>query len=373
MKKIELNSSELSNKVQSVSKVQSNKNTLPILDCVRFECKDGKLNIEAAEEGCYARSWMSVNSGENVVFGINSKTLKDVLKTLPEQNITLSVDSASVIIKHAQGKVELPNESMEEWPATPEAGEDNCLSVSADALRSILAHCHPFIMPDELRPVMNAICLRFGNEAGKLDAVASDGHSLIKQTHDCSFCCKGENTILIYNRFAKSIEQMLGKQTDTVDIFFNDRFAYVRLQEFDCTIRLIEGKYPNYNSVIPTNYSSSVAVNKKEFTKCLEYVMPCSNASSMILSMTIKDGQISMRTADTDFGKSADANLPAEITGHDTVVGLKTTSLVEIMKHIPTDEVVMMYSDAGRAWMFLPKEQLSDMEQTIILMPMMLS
>lgn len=373
MKKIELNSSELNNKVLNVSKVQNSKNMLPVLDNIRFECKDGKLSIEAAEEGCHARTWMSVDSGEDVLFGVNAKDLKEILKTLPEQNITLSIDAKTVIIRHAHGKMELPNVSMEDWPAAPEAGQDNCLSLSANTLRGIISHCYPFIMVDELRPVMNAICLRFGKEPGKLEAAATDGHFLIKQTHTCSYSGEGEKTILVYNRFAKCIEQMLGKQTDNVDIFFNDRYAYIRMQDFDCTIRLIEGNYPNYNSVIPTDYTDSISVNKKEFTKCLEYVMPCSSAVSMILAMTVKDGQLQMRTSDFDWGKSAEASLTAEITGKDTVVGLKTTSLIEIMKHIPTEEVVMMYANAGRAWVFLPKEQLADMEQTIILMPMMLA
>ena len=373
MKTIELNSSELNNKVQNVSKVQSNKNTLPILDNIRFECKDGLLNIEAAEDGCYVHTWMTVNSGDDVVFGVNAKSLKDVLKTLPEQTLTIQVNKSSIIIKHEHGQMKLHNESMEEWPVTPEAGRENNITFSVDVLRNILSHCFPFILPDELRPVMNAICLRFGNTEGKVDAVASDGHSLIKQVHDCTFNCKGETTILLYNRFAKCIEQLLGKQEGSVDIFFNERFAYFRMADSECTVRLIEGNYPNYNSVIPNNYVDSLTVNKKDFVKCLEYVMPCSNAASMILSMTVNEGQIHLRTADADYDKSAEATLPAEVTGKDTVVGLKTTSLIEIMKHIHSDEVLMKYAESSRAWMFFPKEQAENMEQTIILMPMMLS
>lgn len=371
MKKIELNLSELFNKVQSISKVQTNKNMLPVLDNIRFVCKDGLLSMDAAEEGCFAHTWMSVESGEDVTFGINSKSLREILKTIPEQNITIEINHASCIIRHNRGKMELPNVSMEEWPETPGVDVENFLSIPAETLKNIFTHCSPFIMVDELRPVMNTICLRFGNH--KMDAVASDGHTLIKQTYHCDYSSTEEKTLLVFNRFGKVVEQLIGKQTEPVGIYFNKTHILFRLQNFDCTIRQVEGNYPNYNSVIPNDHTDSLSVNKKEFMQGLDFVNPCANTASMILALTVGDNEIHLRTADADYGKSADTTVPAEITGQKTVVGLKCTYLTEILKHIHTEEVVMTYSNGHRAWVFLPKEQMADSEQVIILMPMMLN
>lgn len=368
---ITINSSELSNKVQTISKIQDNKPVLPVLENIRFKCSDNVVSIEAAGTDCSARTSIPVVDGADCTFGVASALLVDILKSIPSQPITLEIENNNCTVRHARGCMTVPVADISDWPTTFTVEHTQTLTLSSASLKNIVQKCSPFVEDDEFKPTLCTICLRYGSTDGKLEAVGTDGHSLLKLVYDCTSTVDGVHTILVHRRFAKSLENMLSSATGDVDIHFDGRNVQVEMSGFDFTFRQVEGKFPNYNSVIPTNYTDSLVVNRKEFLQTLDYVRPCTNQTTMVVAVETGTDEITLQGIDTDMGRNAYASMTASVSGSHVVAGLKDLYLTLIFKSITTDEVRVSYRSAQHAWVFQPVSADADNDMTIILMPML--
>lgn len=370
-----VSSSALSSKLNMLAKVIGSKNSLPILDCFLFQVANGEMSITASDSDNVIKSTLALtdHDGEGE-FCVPNRVILDALKELPEQPLHFDVDAAgeaiAIKIVYQNGLYNFTGQSAEDYPRT-QSMNDACTTVSLptemlinNISRSLFATAN-----DELRPVMNGIY--FDLTADALAIVASDGHKLVRSKN---FTIKSESpsAFNLPKKPASLLKNILSKDGDDAIIKFDDRSAEIQFTDGVMRCRLIDGRYPNYNSVIPNN-PNEVTVDRKGLQSALRRVLPFASESSQLIRFHIESGRFEVSSEDIDFSTSAKEQLSCEYNGSPISIGFKGSSLMEILSNLTSDNIIIQLADPSRAGIIVPAEQPENEDILMLIMPMLLN
>ena len=370
-----VSSSALSSKLNMLAKVIGSKNSLPILDCFLFQVANGEMSITASDSDNVIKSTLALtdHDGEGE-FCVPNRVILDALKELPEQPLHFDVDAAgeavAIKIVYQNGLYNFTGQSAEEYPRT-QSMNDACTTVSLptemlinNISRSLFATAN-----DELRPVMNGIY--FDLTADALAIVASDGHKLVRSKN---FTIKSESpsAFNLPKKPASLLKNILSKDGDDAIIKFDDRSAEIQFTDGVMRCRLIDGRYPNYNSVIPNN-PNEVTVDRRGLQSVLRRVLPFASESSQLIRFHIESGRFEVSSEDIDFSTSAKEQLSCEYNGSPISIGFKGSSLMEILSNLTSDNIIIQLADPSRAGIIVPAEQPENEDILMLIMPMLLN
>ena len=369
-----VSSTALSSHLQAVSRVINSKNALPILDCFLFDLQDGTLSVTASDSETTMVTSLEVNESDaDGRFAVTAKTLLDALKEIPEQPLAfdINIGTLEINVQYQNGKYSLMGQSADEFPQLTQLG-DNAVRVEIDAEvllnginRSVFATAD-----DELRPVMNGIY--FDITTDDITMVASDGHKLVRCK---TFAAHGNEraAFILPKKPASLMKNLLAREQGTVTIEFDERNAVFTLENYRMVCRLIEGRYPNYNSVIPQNNPYKVTVDRQSLIGALRRVSIFSSQASSLIKLRLSNNQITISAQDIDFSTSAEETQTCQYDGNDMSIGFKSTFLLDILNNISAEEVVIELADPSRAGVIIPVEQEEKEDLLMLLMPMMLN
>ncbi len=369
-----VSSTALLSHLQAISKVINSKNTLPILDCFLLELKGSTLTLTAADSETRMVTSLEVNEAEgNGKLAVNAKNLLDPLKELPEQPLTFEInnDNLETFIYFHNGKYNFIGQSGEDYPQ-PKELKDTAISLTIEPQilfsginRTLFASAD-----DELRPVMNGVY--FDITPDDLTFVASDGHKLVRCK---TLAAKGTEraSFILPKKPANLLKALLPKEAETVEIKFDENNAYIKMASYTMTCRFIEGRYPNYNSVIPQNNANKVNLDRLAFLNALKRVSVFSNQASNLIRLQLSDKNIIVSAQDIDFSTAAEETIPCEYAGTTMNIGFKSSFLIEILNNIPASDISLELSDPSRAGLIIPVENEENEDLLMLLMPMMLN
>lgn len=372
--RFDVSSTALLSRLQSISKVIASKNSLPILDSFLFDLSGNKLTITASDsETRLVTSVSVINAQGTGLFAISAKILLDPLKELPEQPLTFDIndENLEIFIHFQNGKYNFIGQKGDTYPQQKPLNE-NVISITMEAQmllngisRSLFATAD-----DELRPVMNGVY--FDIRTDDLTFVASDGHKLVR-LRNLSVKSPERAAFILPKKPANLLKGLLAKEADVISIKFDDNNAYVNCSNFEMVCRLIEGRYPNYNSVIPQDNPYKVTIDRISFLNALKRVSVFSNPASSLVKLQLKESEMIVSAQDIDFSTSAEEKIMCNFDGVDLSIGFKATYLIEILSNINSGEVVLELADPSRAGLLVPSENEENEDLLMLLMPMMLN
>jgi DNA polymerase-3 subunit beta len=369
-----LSSSTLSSKLSILSKVIMNKNSMPILEGFLFEVNDNLLTITASDSENVMKATCQLNESDgNDRFVVNSQTIIDAVKELPEQPLTFEVDTQEYTIKvyYQNGKYNFTAQNANEYPQTqPMPTDVTTITFDSGVLLANLGRTIFATANEQLRPVMNGIYFDITPDYTAI--VASDGSKLVRNR---CFAIKSENAaaFILPKKPATLLKNVLTKDGGEVVIKFNDRNAVISFSDGVLICRLIEGRYPNYNSVIPKDNPNHLRIDRKTLISAMRRVMPFASESSELVKFKVEMGQVEISSEDVDFATSARESLICDYDGMPMAIGFKGPALTEILSNIESEEVVIELADPSRAGVVLPGEQPEHEEVLMLIMPMLLN
>ena len=368
-----VSSTGLFSHLQAISRVINSKNSLPILDCFLLELTDGTLTVTGSDSETTLCTTLEVteNDGDGR-FAVNCKTILDALKEIPEQPLTFEVnDGMEIVVKYQNGKYSLMGRNADEYPQAATLGSNAVnVTLGAPVLMNGINRSLFATADDELRPVMNGIYFDITTE--DITFVASDGHKLVRNK---SYKAHGNEkaAFILPKKPANLLKNLLPKEMGDVQIGFDDRNAVFLLENYTLTCRLIEGRYPNYNSVIPQNNPHKATIDRAAFVSGLKRVSVFSSAASSLVKLRLDMNTIQISGQDIDFSTSAEETMMCQYEGAPMSIGFKSTFLIDILNNISSPEVVMELTDPSRAGVIVPVEQEAEEDLLMLLMPMMLN
>ncbi len=368
-----VSSSELNSQLQTLSKVINSKNTLAILDCFLFEVANGKMKITASDiENMMSTSINLEDSDVAGRFAIPNRTILDAMRELPEQPLTFDVDIENLTIKvlYQNGMYNFTAMNADEYPQVQPIGDGaSVITIDASILANNIARSIFATAQDELRPVMNGIY--FDLTAESLAIVASDGHKLVRNRN---FTVKSDTpaAFILPKKPANLLKNVLGKEANDVVIKFDSRNAEISFGEGTLSCRLIEGRYPNYNSIIPNNNPNELNIDRKVLLSALRRVLPFASGTQLI-RFHLEAGKLELKSEDIDFATSAHEKLTCNYNGNPMNIGFKGGSLTEILNNIDSEEITIHLSDPVRAGIIEPTKQAENEEVLVLIMPILLN
>ena len=369
-----VSSTALSSKLNALAKVINSKNSLPILADFLFDIQDNVLYLTASDSENVINTQMELTESDaNGRFAINNHDLLEAIKGFSEQPITFDVNLQDNIAKisYQNGLFSLPVENADEYPQSQPITEGiNTIVMPSNVLADNINRSLFATAQDELRPVMNGIYFDLTPE--HLAVVASDGHKLVRNK---VFTVQSEQpaSFILPKKPAGLLKNLLQKDGGDVEIKFNERNAEINYGDGRLSCRLIEGRYPNYNSVIPQNNTNTLTVDRLAILAALRRVQPFANDSSNLIRFHVEGSTLQLDAEDFDFSKTATERMICDYNGQPMSIGFKGSAFIEILTNFDCEEVIIQLADPSRAGLVIPSEQPEGQDVLMLMMPMLLN
>ena len=372
--KFNVSSSKLFAQLQALSKVIAPKNSLQILEDILFDLQGNQLTMTASDGETTIRTSIEVENPEGqgkVASG--AKLLLETLKEFPEQPLTFAIDEAnfSINITSSNGVYSFVGANGNEYPEMPLDGEQvGRIEMPAEVLLDAINRTIFCTADDELRPVMNGIY--FDMLEDRIVLVATDAHRLVRYTNT-SVSAANPMSFILPKKPANLLRSVLAKEEGNVVIIFGQKNARFEFGQTLVVCRQIEGRFPNYNAVIPQNNQNKVVVDRQTFVNACKRVAVFANTGTSLLKLALSENQIKISSQDIDFSTSAEETIACSYTGTAMAIGFKAPFLIEILNAITCDEVMLELADPARAGLIMPDENKEGENLLMLLMPMLLN
>ena len=359
----------------SVGGAMAGKNkTIPILDCVKCEIRNGVLKVSSfnGEVGVSAKVALESADEGIVPFCFTFSDIVTFVKAIKDEFITIALNEKSYTVSHSKGKASFSLLDAEDFPSVSamEVFKSNDgVSFKADSkdLSEVMGEALMFVSGDQLRPVLSGVYMVVKDESVKV--YASDSHRLYSNVI-LATNVKGEGSIVIPPMTVSSLVKSLDGGLD-VDICFDGKNIGFRCGDVLIVSTSIVGRFPNVESVIPRDYTMGFTFNVDAITDSLNRVMVAANAASNHLRMSFNAiNGLEMNAEDLGFNKTASENVMIEDALGDVTIGFKGTFLSSCLKAIGTDMCRMVGTDNKKAVVF--KEINGNDDKVVLLMPVMI-
>lgn len=373
-----VSSTELLSHLQAISRVINSKNSLQILDNFLLKLDGETLTMTASDIETTMITTMQVQDVEGAgQVAVSSKLLLDTLREFSEQPLTFTIDdnNLAMVITSANGTYNFIGQNGDMYPQLPTLEENaRQLTVEVPTLLDGISKTFFCMADDELRPVMNGIYFDIVPE--KVTMVATDAHKLVKfgSKFVSSSLQSGEAmSFILPKKPAIVLKNILPKESGEVEIKFDEKNAYFMLSNYTMVCRQVEGRYPNYNGVIPKNNPHKVIVDRNTLLNALKRVSVFSNQASNLIKLDFSNNKVQISAQDIDFSISAEETITCQYEGESIKIGFKSTFMIEMLSNVGASEIVLELADPSRAGIILPVNDESDDELLMLLMPMLLN
>jgi len=372
--KFNVSSTKLFAQLQGLSRVIASKNSLAILEDVLFDLNGQVLTMTASDGETTIRTAIDVENAEGagkVAFG--AKLLLETLKEFPEQPLSFQIDDQNygLNITSSNGTYSFVGQNGNEYPEMAiDGAEGNTFTMNADALLNAINKTIFCTADDELRPVMNGIF--FDLQPDHITMVATDAHRLVRYTNTTVSAAEPQSFILP-KKPALLLKNVLMKESEEVTVTFGDRNAKFAFGRTLIVCRQIEGRFPNYNAVIPQNNQNKVVVDRQTLLNACKRVAVFANTGTSLLKLALGENKITISAQDIDFSTSAEETIACSYAATPMAIGFKAPFLIEILGQIESSEVMLELADPARAGLILPVENEENEDLLTLLMPMLLN
>mgnify|MGYP004613931875 FL=1 len=372
--KFNVSSTKLFAQLQAVSRVIASKNSLAILEDVLFDLNGSTLTLTASDGETTIRTSLDVENAEGAgKVASGARLLLETLKEFSEQPLTFSIDEQNFAVNmvSTNGTYSFVGVNGNEYPEMPATEEDtHSVTMSSKMLLDAINKTIFCTADDELRPVMNGIFFDIATD--KITMVATDAHRLVRYTNT-SVSAAEPISFILPKKPATLLKNILGKDDNEVVITFGQKNAKFEFGQTIVVCRQIEGRFPNYNAVIPQNNQNVVVIDRQTLINACKRVAVFANTGTSLLKLALSENQIKISAQDIDFSTSAEETIACEYNGMPMSIGFKAPFLIEILNAISSTDVKLQLADPARAGLILPTENEENQDLLLLLMPMLLN
>ena len=366
-------SSGLLRQLQAISGVLNSNNPLPILDNFLFVIEKGLLTISASDLETTMTTYLSVDAKASGKIAVPAKILLETLKTFPEQPLTFTIDEKTfnIEISSDYGKYKLTGFDGEEFPKLPVLEGTTSLEMPSLVMLQAINKTLFATGNDELRPVMSGVFCQLGKEG--LTFVATDAHKLVRYRRTDTKA-NAETTFILPKKPLTLLKNIFTGTDEVLKINYNENNAFFEFGTISLICRLIDGRYPNYEAVIPLENPSKLTIDRAALLNSVRRVSIFSNKTTHQVRLKIKGSELQISAEDIDFANEANERLSCHYTGEDMEIGFNARFLSEMLSNLESDQINIEMSAPNRAGILTPAEGSNSAEDILMLvMPVMLN
>jgi len=367
-----VSSSQLLKQLQVLSGVINSSNTLPILDNFLFELNQNELKISASDLETTMSTSIEVESESEGSAAISSRILLDTLKTFPNQPLTFKTEGNSTIeISSSHGKYDMAYFDGNEFPKAVSIESPSSTVIPGEVLATAISKTIFAAGNDDLRPVMSGVFFQFTTDG--LTFVATDAHKLVKYSRT-DVVANDAAEFIMPKKPLNLLKGILAGNESDVTIEYNNSNAKFTFDNVVLVCRLIDGKYPNYEAVIPKENPNKLTVERGIFLNSVRRVSIFSSKTTHQIRLKMAGTELNISAEDLDYSNKAEERLVCEYQGDDMQIGFNSRFLTEMLNNLSSNEVLIEMSLPNRAGILTPIDGVVKGEFiTMLVMPVMLN
>jgi DNA polymerase-3 subunit beta len=357
-----------------VSGVVPTRTPLAFLYNIHAVLKGNVLTLTASDGDVFLITDVSVEGSEDGSVLIPARPLQELMRELPGAEIEFSTTNEQHLLVSAdRGKFTIPGEDPSRYPPAPEEKPPQKVSFKSQELREILEQTTFAVSNDELRPALTGLLLEFKTD--EIRAVATDGHRLVKLVRSKEAVQTEtppeEIEVIVPLRTLNLLQRNL-ENSDNVDVYLASNRVVFDTGDLTITSKVVEGKFPAYDAVIPKDNPNLLLVDVQPFTAAVKRVSIFANQINRLVVLRIKSDSINISAEDPDSGRRAEEEIEAGFDGEEMEIGYNAQYLLEALRHVPDDAIEMRLGSATSAGIIKPKEAPEGTDLLMLLMPIRL-
>jgi DNA polymerase III subunit beta len=337
--------------IQKVQAVVERKNALPLLSNVRIVAEKDAIEMNATDLEVGIRDTIAVDVADTGSITVSAKKLYEVLKELPEENLTFKVeDNFWISISCGSSKFKLVGMSDEDFPRLPDFEESNFIPVSSDILDMLTRKSVYAVSHDENRRVLNGVFFTVSGDMVRM--VATDGHRLayVESPNQTQL---PEFEIIIPQKGVREIQRMISSGIEELHFGIMENHVVFKVENEMVLTRLVDGKFPDYTKVIPETCDTEIQFDKDSLYNSLRRVSLFSDLKVRGVKFEVDSKRLQISASTPEYGEAKD-QLPIEYDGDAFSVGFNVNYVLELLRTVDSEIVVMKIGDPSGPIIFKP-------------------
>lgn len=346
-------STDLLKHLQTIGGVQGSNNTLAILDNFLFEIGQNSLTVSASDLETTMITKMEVKAETEGAIAVPARLLMDYLKTLPEQPLTFTIDESTlgIEISSSFGKSKMAGFPADEFPKNPVMEDPSSITIPAEVLSEAIQKTIFATGNDDLRPVMSGLFCELGTDGIRF--VGTDAHKLVRFSRS-EIKAPNNGSFILPKKPLNLLKSTLSSTDADVVLEFDGTNARLSFDDNVVIARLIDGKYPNYEAVIPKDNPNKMLVSRTALLGSIKRVSIFSNKTTHQVRLRISGSELSISAEDLDYSNEANERLTCSYEGDDMEIGFNSRFLIEMLSNLDTEDVQLSLSAPNRAGILSP-------------------
>jgi DNA polymerase-3 subunit beta len=365
--KFSITQSEFAEVIQTVIGTVPSKSTLPVLSTLLVEASGGRLTVTATDLDISVRTGIGCEVLDEGRACLPARRLSEIVRELPSDKVEVTIEQDKAVLKCGKGQFKLMGVDPEDYPKLPEVTAERQVKLGTDPLRKMIRKCIYAVSNDETRPMLNGVLVELGE--GTFGMVATDGHRLayVKRQHEVG---KGTKRDIIVP--PKALNQVLKLASEEeVQVGFAKNYAVFEMGKTTVYCRLLEGPFPDYRQVIPSEHPKKATLSRSELVGAIRRVSVLADQATKQIKLGLRTNAVEVATRTADVGEATE-EVPAQYGGEELEVGFNANYLLDSLGSMEADEVTLAGNTAVSASVLWPADQEEGEELICLVMPVRL-
>lgn len=357
----------------------SNKSPLPLLSCVLLETEKSGLRVTGTDLDVTTSVVVPCTVKSPGKAAVSARHFNDVVRKMPKGPLTLAVRSGQCEVTYGDGRgwSRFPVQDPADFPRIPELKAESKVALDGDSLSRLAARTSYAASTEDTRPQLNGVLLQCSDQ--QVMFVSTDGHRLARATRKGAYTALGPQGVIVPGRALSAVSRTADEATSPVEIEIaaarNQAGFTAQVGEYRVQIltRLLEGPYPNYEQVIPKDNPKALTARRADLIEAVDLVASHADNVTRQVRFSVGNGKLGVSSTTQELG-AGEQQLAAEYSGDDMEIGYNASYLLDILRSIPTDQVVFRLKTALSAGVIEPVGALPEGEEELLclIMPLRL-
>jgi DNA polymerase-3 subunit beta len=330
--------------LQAVIGVVERRQTMPILSNVLLVARDGSLSVTATdlEVELVASAEVEVESGGEIT--VSGRKLLDICRALPDgSDISISLSGEKLNVRSGRSKFTLATLPTADFPTVEDIKAGQTIQVSQETLRRLIEKTHFSMAQQDVRYYLNGMLLETGGN--HLRAVATDGHRLALCEAEIEGAALDEQQVIVPRKGVLELQRLMDGEGD-LNIELGANHVRIQLKDIRFTSKLIDGRFPEYERVIPKESSNELTADRTLFRGALQRTAILSNEKYRGIRLVIRDSGVVIQAHNPEQ-EEAEEELEVTYSGEDIEIGFNVNYLLDALGAVDGEEVTLSVLDSN--------------------------
>ena len=357
---------KLTEAVTNVQRAVSSKSTIPALEGILIKAEANKITLFGYDLEICITTTIDASVQQQGSSVIKAKLFADIIRRLPENNITIEVDDKNIVfISCGKSNFKLVGMPAEDYPEIPVIRSTDTIKISSEILNSMIKQTIYAVADTDVKPINKGTLFEIENKIFKM--ISLDGYRLAIRTENIDY--EGEKYMIVPGKSLAEVSKLINEDADNIEIISGGRHIIFKIGSYSVISRLIEGQFINYKASIPESHLTQIRINTRKFIDTIERLsLLLTDKMKSPIKCCIEDSIINA-SCNTPLGQAED-QIDVSMTGENIEIGFNNKFLLDALRNSETDEIIMELSGATKAIVIKPTEGNSFL---FMLMPMRLS